>query len=109
MVGEYGKRACGRVGVKRGNVQEAVSFLLLAGKTPGSPQLDDYGPDMTLADELLQRGATEVVLQNFRESDHFWRGSRNYQLDRSAKDVQAGVRPDIAGGSGLPPVSTPHV
>jgi hypothetical protein len=104
----YANLYLGRVALKQGNIQEAGSFLLLAGKTPGSPQLDDYGPDMTLADELLQRGQSEVVLQYFRECEHFWRGSSKYKLDQWTKDVQGGARPDFGVRSGLQPLSPSH-
>lgn len=62
----------GRVALARGDVEKARSELLAAGATPGSPQLNSFGPKMVLARELLQRGERDVVLQYFRECDRFW-------------------------------------
>jgi hypothetical protein len=55
----------GRVALRRGDLDEAKSRLLAAGRTPGSPQLDSFGPNMALAEELLQRGEKQVVLEYF--------------------------------------------
>jgi len=63
----------GRLALVDGDVEGACGELLLAGKTPGSPQLDSFGPNMSLAKELLQRGRREVVMQYFDECQVFWR------------------------------------
>jgi hypothetical protein len=49
----------GRVAVKEGNFAEARRCLCAAGKIPGSPQLNSFGPDFVLAHELLAHGAKE--------------------------------------------------
>src|SRR5207302_2318611 len=48
---------------QEGNVKEAKQYLLAAGRTPGSPQLDSFGPSMVLAQKLLALGEKEVVIQ----------------------------------------------
>ena len=63
----------GRVALRRNDVVEARRRLLLAGQTPGSPQLDSFGPNMTLAEELLQRGEKQVVLDYFDLCAKFWK------------------------------------
>lgn len=63
----------GRLALARGDVESAGQELLLAGKTPGSPQLDSFGPNMSLAKELLEHGQREVVYQYFDECRVFWR------------------------------------
>jgi hypothetical protein len=63
----------GRLALIRGDVESASKELLLAGKTPGSPQLDSFGPNMSLAKELLDHGQRDVVLQYFDECQVFWR------------------------------------
>ena len=45
-----------------------------AGKTPGSPQLDSFGPDRDLARALLERGERTAVLAYLAECARFWKG-----------------------------------
>lgn len=63
----------GRFALVHGGVESACKELLLAGKTPGSPQLDSFGPNMSLAKELLDHGQRDVVFQYFDECQVFWR------------------------------------
>ena len=43
-----------------------------AGRSPGSPQMDSFGPNMTLAHELLLAGRTDAVLEYFALCSNFW-------------------------------------
>jgi len=85
----------GRISVKRGNLKEASQFLLAAGNTPGSPQLDSFGPNMTLASELLEKGESEVVLQYLGLCRKFWEDGRQ-QLDEWSADIRSGKTPDFS-------------
>ena len=49
---------------------------MAAGATPGSPQLDSFGPNMTLAKELLEKGQPDVVLHYFALCKNFWEDGR---------------------------------
>jgi hypothetical protein len=69
----YGNLILGRLALKAGDIEQAKHFLIEAGKTPGSPQLNSFGPNMTLAKELLEKGQTEVVLEYFDLCAKFWR------------------------------------
>src|SRR5438034_904853 len=53
----------GRAALRQGNRDEARRALLAAGATPGSPQLNSYGPTFVLAREMLGKGEKDVVLQ----------------------------------------------
>jgi hypothetical protein len=69
----FGNMVLGRLALKAGDVEQAKHYLIEAGKTPGSPQLNSFGPNMTLAKELLEKGQTEVVLEYFDLCGKFWR------------------------------------
>ena len=68
-----GNIALGEIALAEGNVQRATEHLLLAGATPGSPQLNSFGPDTVLAKKLLELGEREVVLQYFDQCAKFWK------------------------------------
>ena len=74
----------------------AAEYLLKAGATSGSPQLDSFGPNMSLAKELLEKDQREPVLLYFELCRKFWEmgGER---LDRWTKEVNAGITPDFGG------------
>lgn len=46
----------GRAALREGKREEARRYLRAAGRTPGSPQLNSFGPQFTLARELLEHG-----------------------------------------------------
>jgi hypothetical protein len=89
----FGNFILGRLALKAGDVEQAKHYLIEAGKTPGSPQLDTFGPNMTLAKELLEKGQTEVVLEYFDLCAKFWR----YQprLSQWIATVKEGGIPDF--------------
>jgi hypothetical protein len=65
--------ALGRLALRDGNIEQAKHFLIEAGKTPGSPQLDSFGPNMLLAKELLEKGEAATVLEYLDLCNKFWR------------------------------------
>jgi hypothetical protein len=88
----HGNMALGRVALRQGDVTKAGKLLLEAGRTPGSTQLNSFGPDMTLAQELLEKGEREVVLQYFALCRRFW-ASGSQQPDVWSKTVREGGTP----------------
>jgi len=62
----------GLVAFHQGRTIEAKEFLLLAGLTPGSPQLNTLGPSMLLAQHLLLIEEREVVLEYLNLVTRFW-------------------------------------
>ena len=82
----------GRIALKQGEVKQADKYLLKAGQTPGSPQLDSFGPNMSLAKELLETGERETVLQYFELCRKFWKMGGE-DLDNWTKEVKAGKVP----------------
>lgn len=71
----------GHLALDSGNLDEAKRFLLEAGKTPGSPQLNSFGPNMLLAGELLEKEEYETVLKYFELCAVFWK-NQNSRLDK---------------------------
>jgi hypothetical protein len=89
----YGNFVLGRVAVQR-DVTQANEYLLAAGATPGSPQLNTFGPNMALAKELLEKGQSEVVLQYLALCKKFWKMDRG-QLDEWSATIRSGGIPDF--------------
>ena len=90
----YGNLTLGRLALLEGDLQEAKLRLTAAGRTPGSPQLDSFGPDMTLASELLELGESEVVLGYFSLCSKFWDMDRG-DLRTWTVQVERGETPDF--------------
>ncbi len=84
----------GLLALREGRVEDAKRELRLAGETPGSPQLDTFGPNMMLARDLLRRGERVAVLLYFALCRRFWE-SHAGTLDRWEEDVLQGREPDF--------------
>lgn len=67
-----GHAILGLVQMKRGNLQGAEQELLRAGESPGSPQLNSFGPNLTLARDLLLEERVEAVLEYLELCRVFW-------------------------------------
>jgi len=89
-----GHMVLGRVALKNGDVEAAKRELLLAGETPGSPQLDSFGPNMSLAKDLLEQKQTDAVVQYFALCGKFWDLERG-NLKRWSILAKAGEMPDF--------------
>jgi len=63
----------GRVAFSAGDRATACAELLEAGRTPGSPQLDSFGPSMALAQDLLRTGERQAVATYLRFCREFWK------------------------------------
>ena len=84
----------GRLALDDDRLNDAKRRLLAAGATKGSPVLNTFGPNMSLASDLLAKGEQETVLQYFELCRKFWTmGSE--KLDEWSKDIHAGRTPDF--------------
>jgi hypothetical protein len=90
----HGHVILGRLSLRVGDIQSALEHLLAAGRTPGSPQLDSFGPSMALAHELLISGERTVVLEYFDLCARFWEAGRD-ELNGWAAVVRSGGVPDF--------------
>lgn len=89
-----GNLVLGRLALKNGHLGKAEDYLIEAGKTPGSPQLNSFGPNMTLAKELLERGEKDVVLKYFKLCGIFWEMGKD-DLAEWSSIVKTGGIPDF--------------
>jgi hypothetical protein len=70
----FGHMVLGRIALARDhNIKEAKAELLASGKTPGSATLNSFGPNPSLARDLLAIGERDVVLQFFGQCRSFWK------------------------------------
>lgn len=84
----------GRLALKAGEIEEAERRLILAGQIPTTPQLGSFGPNMVLAQELLQRGRRQAVLEYLEECKTFWDMGLG-QLEKWIAQVQSGETPEF--------------
>ena len=63
-----------------GDIDAAKGYLEKAGNSPGSPQLDSFGPNMQLAKRLLNVGEYETVLNYFNLCEKFWKSGSEWLL-----------------------------
>lgn len=92
----------GRIELKEGNTSKAIEHLFLAAKTPGSPQLDSFGPNLSLANDLLQIGELDAVIEYLELTISFWADEddpvhkRNLSKIRNwQKQIRKGDIPDF--------------
>ncbi|HEV2707386.1 MAG TPA: hypothetical protein VGV59_15830 [Pyrinomonadaceae bacterium] len=89
-----GNIVLGQLALDAGDVAEARRLLLEAGKTPGSPQLNSFGPNMMLAKELLSKGEKETVIEYLNLCAKFWL-MHNGKLDIWKAAAAKGETPDF--------------
>jgi len=89
-----GNMVLGQVALRQGSVDASKAYLLAAGKTPGSPQLNSFGPNMSLAKDLFAAGEREAVLTFFDECSAFWKLDRG-RLKQWAGEVSSNHMPDF--------------
>jgi hypothetical protein len=95
----HGHLVLGEVALARGDQSGAVTELLAAGRTRGSPQLNSFGPNMRLAKALLEAGERASVLEFLQSCESFWAlGHR--QLQDWAELVRTGGNPDFGANLG---------
>lgn len=84
----------GLISLKSGDVKEASDYLLKAGKSTGSPQLNTFGPKLDLANELLKIDQTEPVIIYLQEIKLFWE-MNNGQVDAWLAEIEKGQKPEL--------------
>jgi hypothetical protein len=93
-----GHTVLGLLALREGDFDLAADELRKSGETPGSPQLNTFGPTMQLAKGLLQAGCTAPVLNYLKQCRGFWRMGSTW-LDLWESKVSAGQIPNFFGHS----------
>ena len=89
-----GNLVLGRIALREGQTEEAKQFLLKSGQSRGSPQMNSFGPNMSLAKDLLGKGERDTVLQYFQLCHKFWKMDYG-KLDEWSQEVKAGKVPNF--------------
>lgn len=84
----------GLVALDEHRIGDSKKHLLKAGDTPGSPQLNSFGPNMSLAKALLKEGEKQTVLEYIGKVSRFWK-LKGERLDNWQKDIEVGKIPDF--------------
>jgi len=84
----------GMVANHQGDREAAKEQLREAGETPGSPQLNSFGPDVELAKTLLGQGEKQAVLAYFEACARFWVMGKD-RLDAWISAIRQGQIPDF--------------
>jgi len=84
----------GRIAVREGRMEDAKRFLIESAQISGSPDMMNYGPNMRLAKDLLEKGERQAVLDYFEGCRKFWVNNAG-KLDKWSQEVRNGKVPDF--------------
>jgi hypothetical protein len=87
-------RVLGLISLAGGDLDAAAQYLLEAGRSAGSPQLDSFGPQLDLANELLRRGRRNEVRAYLAGVRSFWATGTDV-LDGWIAQIDQGSTPDL--------------
>ena len=84
----------GLLALRQGDRAAAVDALHASGTTPGSPQLNSFGPTMQLAIALLEVGERHAVMSYLTQCSTFWKmGSASLAI--WPRKIAAGEMPNF--------------
>lgn len=95
-------RVLGLISLRAGDIDAAAEYLIKAGKSTGSPQLNTFGPELDLANQLLQRGKADAVRSYLIGIKSFWE-MNNGQVDRWLAEIEKGGKPELDRFAGNKP------
>jgi len=65
-------RYLGLISLRKNDIDKATIYLLRASKTPGSMQIGAFGPELDLANLLLEKGKHAEVIEYLSKMDLIW-------------------------------------
>lgn len=89
-----GHTVLGLLALQDGDYEAAIHELRASGNTPGSPQLNSFGPTMHLAKSLLKAGHVAPVLEYLQQCRAFWEMGGTW-LDLWERRVREGHVPNF--------------
>ena len=93
-----GHTVLGLLALNAEDYTSAINELYESGKTPGSPQLNTFGPTMQLAKALLKLGHVEPVLSYLEQCRVFWEMG-SIRIDLWERKIREGQVPNFFGRS----------
>ena len=84
----------GLISFNKGEIDKSTEYLIRAGKTPGSPQLDSFGPNFDLANKLLRKGRHEEVKLFLKDINRFWKTSDGL-VEEWITEINNGKTPNL--------------
>jgi hypothetical protein len=90
----YANHVLGMLALKAGDTAGAKRYMLQSAETPGSWELNEGGPDTSLAEALLARGEREAVLEYLDGCKRFWSGGRDV-VERWQATIRSGGIPNF--------------
>ncbi len=81
----------GRLALRDGKISEAEKYLMDSIASP-SELMERFGPNTSLAKDLLEKGEKDVVLQYLSQCRKFWKND-NGKIDQWISDIQSGKTP----------------
>ncbi|MEL6256917.1 MAG: hypothetical protein AAFR87_33275 [Bacteroidota bacterium] len=84
----------GRLALLDNQLEEAKEHLLSSAKVSGAPTLNSFGPNMSLAQKLLEQDEDEVVLSYFELCGEFWL-SAPHSVPEWKEAIAKGEMPDF--------------
>ncbi len=97
---------------KNKNFDSAIHHITEASKTPGSPQLNTFGPpynDMSVLSDLLREGHTTEVMTFLNSLKRFWDSDSSQEyFDFWEKEIKAGRIPEFKSSDGVSAAPQPE-
>lgn len=86
----------GKIAFHAGDLNQACDSLLKASQTPGSPQLNSFGPEFELCSQVLNEGRKDSARLYLVNCQKFWEMGENI-LARWIADIDKGLSPIFEG------------
>lgn len=86
----------GRLAVRRGEIDLALVHLAKSARCVSSPKLSTFGPNLSLARDLLEAGRASAVLDYLRSIGRLWEMDYG-RLAAWILEIEEGKTPDFGG------------